>query len=454
MLYSAYDVQRRMGTPVVATSRVTARALQALPGRLGRAPGVRHLQAACEIVARARPTHVRPAFGIDSVTIDGEQAPVSERPVTSTPFATLLHFAKPTVPGQPRVLVVGPMSGHFTTLVRPTIRTLLADHDVHVLDWHNARDIPTAHGAFGLDEYVEHVMNALRHLGPDTHVVAVCQPAVPVLAAVSLLAAADDPAQPASLTLMAGPVDIRINPNRVNEMATTRPMSFFERRLIDTVPRHYAGGGRRVYPGVTQLTAFMSMNPKRHMSAHVQLYRDLVAGNTTRAAATQAFYDEYGAVMDVPAEFYLDTIRRIFKDNHMATGQYTWRDQHVDPAAITRTALLTVEGAQDDICSPGQTYAAHDLCTGIPAERKRHHLQRGVGHYGVFSGSRWEAEVYPVVRSFIAESGADVRPATELTPLTRRRDPRSEGRRRSATRAGRAAAATSAADGRGSEGAS
>jgi polyhydroxyalkanoate depolymerase len=253
---------------------------------------------------------------------------------------------------------------------------------------------------------------------------------------------------------MAGPVDIRINPNRVNEMAATRPMSFFERRLIDTVPRPYAGGGRRVYPGVTQLTAFMSMNPKRHMSAHVQLYRDLVAGNTTRAAATQAFYDEYGAVMDVPAEFYLDTIRRIFKDNHMATGQYTWRDQPVDPAVISRTALLTVEGAQDDICSPGQTQAAHDLCTGIPAERKRHHLQNGVGHYGVFSGSRWETEVYPVVRSFIADSAAGVLPATGLTPRNLRLDLGREGRRRSATRAGRAAAATSAADGLGSGGAS
>jgi poly(3-hydroxybutyrate) depolymerase len=399
----------------VAASGLTARALRALPGPVGGAPGVRHVRAACEIVSRARPTHVRPAFGIDSVTVDGEQVAVAQRPASSTPFATLLHFAKPTVPNQPRVLVVGPMSGHFTTLVRPTIRTLLADHDVHVLDWHNARDIPKEHGAFGLDEYVEHVMDALRQLGPGTHVVAICQPAVPVLAAVSLLAAADDPAQPTSLTLMAGPVDTRVNPNRVNQMAVTRPMSYFERRLIDTVPLPYPGRGRRVYPGVTQLTAFMSMNPKRHLSAHVQLYRDLVAGNTARAAATRAFYDEYGAVMDVPAEFYLDTIRRIFKDNHMATGNFTWRGKGVDPAAITRTALLTVEGAQDDICAPGQTQAAHDLCTGIPADRKRHHLQHGVGHYGVFSGSRWEAEVYLVVRAFIADSSADA-PSAGRTP--------------------------------------
>ena len=241
-----------------------------------------------------------------------------ERPATTTPFATLLHFAKPSVAGQPRVLVVGPMSGHFTTLIRPTIRTLLADHDVYVIDWHNARDIPVEHGRFGLDEYIEHVMQALRHLGPDTHVVAVCQPAVPVLAAVALLAAADDPAQPASLTLMAGPVDTRVNPNRVNTAAETKPLSFFERRLISTVPARYAGAGRRVYPGVVQLTAFMSMNPKRHLTAHARLYRDLVAGNTVRAAATRAFYDEYGAVMDVPAEFYLETVGRIFQEHHLA----------------------------------------------------------------------------------------------------------------------------------------
>ncbi len=423
MLYTAYDVQRRMGTPVATASGLTARALKALPTPLGSAPGVRHMRAACEIVARARPTHIRPAFGIGSVPVGGQQVAVSERPLLTTPFATLLQFAKPAVTDQPRVLVVGPMSGHFTTLVRPTIRTLLADHDVHVLDWHNARDVPTGYGVFGLDEYIEHVVEALRHLGPDTHVVAVCQPAVPVLAAVSLLAAEDDAAQPASLTLMAGPVDTRINPNRVNGMAATKPMSFFENRLIDTVPARYAGRGRRVYPGVLQLTAFMSMNPKRHVSAHVRLYRDLVSGNEARAAATQAFYDEYGAVMDVPAEFYLDTIRRIFKDNDLATGQFSWRGQPVDPAVITRTALLTVEGAQDDICSPGQTEAAHELCTGIPAERKQHHLQHGVGHYGVFSGSRWESEVYPVIRGFIAGAAADgpstPRPGTRTRRSTR-----------------------------------
>ena len=413
MLYTAYDVQRRAAEPVLAVTELAARALHALPSPLAAAPGVRQVRAVCEILARARPTHERPAFGIDRVLVGEREVEVVERPVTATPFATLLHFDRPAVSGQPRVLVVGPMSGHFTTLIRPAIRTLLRDHDVHVLDWHNARDIAVEHGPFGLDEYIEHVIEALRELGPGTHVVAVCQPAVPVLAAVALLAAADDAAQPSSMTLMAGPIDTRVNPNSINERAAAKPLSFFERRLVDTVPARYAGAGRRVYPGVTQLTAFMSMNPKRHLTAHARLYRDLVAGNTSAAAATQDFYDEYGAVMDVPAEFYLETVGRIFQEHQLPTGRLTWRGERVDPAVIERTALFTVEGARDDICSPGQTYAAHALCTGIPAERKHHHEQPGVGHYGVFSGSRWEAEIYPLVRAFIERAHAEA-PASSL----------------------------------------
>jgi poly(3-hydroxybutyrate) depolymerase len=406
MLYSAYELHRRAVRPVRLTSALTARAVGALPAPLAALPGARQLRAACDIVARARPTHWCPEWGIDAVAVGGREVEVRREPVLATPFATLQHFARPEVQGQPRVLVVGPMSGHFTTLLRPTIRTLLRDHDVVVLDWHNARDIPVEDGPFGLDEYIDHVMRALRHLGPDTHVVAVCQPAVPVLAAVSLLAADDDPAQPASLTLIAGPVDTRVNPSHVNELADKRPLSFFERWVIDTVPARHPGAGRRVYPGVVQLAAFMSMNPRRHLSQHLGLYRALVAGETATAATTRAFYDEYGAVMDVPAEFYLETLQRIFMEDHLPTGRFTWRGQHVDPGAITRTALLTVEGARDDMCSPGQTAAAHDLCTGIPAERHHHHLQEGVGHYGVFSGSRWEAEIYPVLREFIATSAA------------------------------------------------
>ena len=404
MLYTAYEMNRRMGAPVVAASEWTARALQGLPTPLSRTPAVRHMRAACDILANARPTHHRPSFGITTVPVGDREADVFERPALRTPFGTLLHFPKPSVPDQPRVLVVGPMSGHFTTLIRPTIKTLLSDHDVYVIDWHNARDIPAEHGPFGLDEYIDHVMQALRHLGPGTHMLAVCQPAPLVLAAVALLAEANDPAEPASVTLMAGPIDTRINPNRVNTSAADKPLSWFERRVVDTVPGRYAGAGRRVYPGVVQLTAFMSMNPKRHLTAHARMYRDLVTGNADRAATTRAFYDEYGAVMDVPAEFYLETVGRVFQQHDLPRGQFTWRGKRVDPGAIRNAALLTVEGANDDICSPGQTEAAHGLCTGIPEERKRHHLQQKVGHYGVFSGSRWESEVYPVVREFIAST--------------------------------------------------
>jgi poly(3-hydroxybutyrate) depolymerase len=354
------------------------------------------------VVSGARPTHVRPAWRIDSVTVDGQVTDVDIRSGVTTPFATVLHFAKPDVGRQPKVLVVGPISGHFATLLRPTVRTLLADHDVHVLDWHNARDIPAGEGRFGLDEYIDHVLQAMRHLGPDTHVVAVCQPAPLVLAAVSVLAAADDPALPSSLTLIAGPIDTQVNPNRINAIADRAPLSFYERFLISKVPARYAGAGRRVYPGVAQLTAFMSMNVRRHAGAHLQLFRALAAGDEEAAGRIRDFYDEYGAVMDVPAEFYLETLRHVFMEHALPRGTFTWRGQRVDPSAIRDTALLTVEGAQDDMCSPGQTEAAHRLCTGIPQTLKRHHLQEGVGHYGVFAGSRWETEIYPVIRDFIA----------------------------------------------------
>ncbi|WP_029433027.1 polyhydroxyalkanoate depolymerase [Blastococcus sp. URHD0036] len=402
MLYQAYELQRRASTPLRRASGLTARALGALPAPVPGRPPLRRVRAACEILAHAAPTHTRPAWGIDEVVVGGRPVEVHPRAALRTPFATLRHFDRPAVTGQPRVLLVGPMSGHFTTLLRPTVRTLLADHDVYALDWENARDVPVGHGPFGLDEYVDHVLQALRHLGPDTHVVAVCQPAVPVLAAVALLAADGDPATPPTLTLMAGPVDTRVNPGPVNDLAARRSLASFERWAVQTVPAPAPGAGRRVYPGVTQLSAFMSLDPRRHLKAHLGLYRALVDGDTEAAARTRSFYDEYGAVMDVPAEFYLETLERVFMDQHLATGRYTHRGRPVDPAAITRTALLTVEGGKDEMCPPGQTAAAHDLCTGIPAGRKRHHLQPGVGHYGVFSGSGWTTGIYPVLRSFVA----------------------------------------------------
>jgi poly(3-hydroxybutyrate) depolymerase len=402
MLYTAYEWQRRLTGPTVATSALVSRALDSLPTPLASMRGPRRLQAACQVVSGARPTHVRPDWRIDSVTVGGQVTDVDIRPGVTTPFATLLHFAKPDVTPQPRVLLVGPISGHFAPLLRPTVRTLLADHDVYVLDWHNAREIPADEGRFGLDEYIDHVLQAMRHLGPDTHVLAVCQPAPLVLAAVSVLAAADDPSLPSSLTLIAGPIDTRVNPNRINTIADRAPLSFYERFLISRVPARYAGAGRRVYPGVAQLTAFMSTNARRHAGAHVRLYRALVDRDEEAAAKLRDFYDEYGAVMDVPAEFYLQTLRHVFMEHDLPRGTFSWRGERVDPSAIRDTALLTVEGAQDDMCSPGQTEAAHRLCTGMPQTLKRHHLQEGVGHYGVFAGSRWETDIYPVIRDFIA----------------------------------------------------
>jgi poly(3-hydroxybutyrate) depolymerase len=402
VLYTAYELQRRLSAPARTTSALTARAIKGLPRPLGALPGPRLLRATAEVVANARPTHERPAWGIDEVEIDGRPVPVVERPLLSTPFATLLHFATPSLTDRPRVLVVGPMSGHFATLLRPTVRTLLVDHDVVVVDWHNARDVPLAAGRFGLDEYVDLVLQAIRHVGPDTHVVAVCQPAPLVLAAVALMAEDGDSARPRSVTLMAGPVDTRVNRNKMNDGAERRPLSWYERWVTTTVPRGYAGAGRKVYPGVVQLSAFMSMNPRRHWGAQLGMFRALVVGDEEKAAATRTFYDEYSAVMDVHADFYLETLQRIFMEHDLPRGVFTWRGRPVDLSAIRDTALLTVEGAQDDLCSPGQTAAAHDLCTGLPAELKRHHLQERVGHYGVFAGSRWESEIYPVLRDFVA----------------------------------------------------
>jgi polyhydroxyalkanoate depolymerase len=301
--------------------------------------------------------------------------------------------------------VVAPLSGHFATLLRGTVRTLLPEQDVWVTDWHNARDVSMEHGDFGFDGYIEHLIRWIEILGPDTHVIAVCQPCVAALVATAVMAEAGNPAQPRTLTLMAGPIDTRVNPTVVNELAVGKPISWFERNVITTVPMRYAGARRRVYPGFLQLTAFLSMNLDRHLSAHRQLYRNLVDGDDASAEATKAFYDEYFAVLDLTAEFYLETVEYVFQEHRLARGVLEFQGRRVDPAAIRRTALLTVEGERDDICSPGQTFPAHDLCSNIKPMRKRHHLQPGVGHYGVFNGRRWDTQIYPLVHNLILANG-------------------------------------------------
>jgi len=401
VLYAAYQAHDDLMAPVRGFAGAAARALAGLPEGMAQTPGVRMLAAGYEMVARAQFTHERPPFGISAVRVGGTSVRVEERVVESTPFCTLLHFAKDTPDPGPRVLLVAPLSGHFATLVRETVRTMLREHDVYVTDWHNARDVPVADGRFGLDEYTEHVIRFLHTLGPGAHVMAICQPCVPVLAATAVMAEGRDAATPRSMTLMAGPIDARVSPTSVDDLASANSIEWFERHVVTTVPGRYAGAGRRVYPGFLQVSAFLGMNPQRHLRSHAQLYRALVDGDLVSARATEAFYDEYFAVLDMTAEFYLETVRVVFQEHALALGTYTYQGRVVDPSAITRTALLTVEAERDDVCGVGQTAAAHDLCTKLKPFRKRHHLQPGVGHYGVFSGRRWESQVYPIVRSVI-----------------------------------------------------
>lgn len=402
MLYNAYQLQADLMRPVRVMADAAAAFLNGPVGRYFDSATVKNLAAAYEMVSRAGLSHKRPPFGIESVRTGSEDVPVSEEAALVTPFATLLHFRKAYCKtNQPRVLVVAPLSGHFATLLRNTVSVLLPDHDVYITDWHNARDVGTDHGRFGFDEYVDHVIRFLEELGPGAHLVSVCQPCAHAFAAVAVMAQTSNEAQPASMTLMAGPIDTRINPTQVDELATTHSLGWFERNLISRVPAGFPGAGRRVYPGFMQLTAFMSMNPGRHINTHVDLLGYLATGQTEKAAATKAFYDEYFSVLDLTAEFYLETVSLVFQKHVLPRGELTWHGEKVEPAAIRKTALLTVEGERDDICSVGQTLAAQDLCTGIRPYKKRHHLQAGVGHYGVFSGSRWASQVYPVVRNVI-----------------------------------------------------
>jgi polyhydroxyalkanoate depolymerase len=402
MLYLAYQAQADVMAPVRAWANL-ALAAAGMPS-FGDSQVIRNLTAAYELIARAGLTHTRPPFGIRSVMVGNREVEVREEAAHATPFGTLLHFKKDIAAAQPRVLMVAPLSGHFATLLRATVQTMLPEHDVFITDWHNARDVPLAAGRFGCDEYIDHLIKFLEVIGPGTHVVAVCQPCVAVLAAVAVMAQAQNPAQPRSMTLMAGPIDTRINPSKVNALAKKRTIGWFERTLTAMVPLHYPGAFRRVYPGFVQLAAFISMNIERHVKAHHDLYHNIRNGELEKAAVIKTFYDEYFAVLDLTAEFYLETVRVIFQEHALPRGKLTWHGNAVDPGAIRRTMLLTVEGERDDICSVGQTVAAHDLCSRLRPYLKRHHMQAGAGHYGVFSGKRWETQVYPIIKNAILSS--------------------------------------------------
>ena len=363
--------------------------------------GKRHVMAGLEMVSRFALSHTRPEFGITRVKSGNREVAVREEIALQLPFGKLLHFAKDVDAPQPRVLVVAPLSGHFATLLTKTVETLLRDHDVYITDWTNARDVPLSDGHFGVEDYVAYIIRFLEEIGPGAHILAVCQPCVQALAAAAVMAEDKNPAAPRTMTLMAGPIDPRESPTAVNKLANEKPLTWFERNVIARVPSRYPGAGRRVYPGFVQLTAFMVMNMDRHRAQHQKLYNHLAAGEIDEAERIKTFYDEYFAVLDLTEEFYIETIDRVFQRAQLATGDFTFKGRKVDPGKIQKTALLTVEGGRDDICALGQTAAAHELCRSLRPHLRRHHLQANVGHYGTFSGSKWEREIYPVVRNFI-----------------------------------------------------
>ena len=405
MMYQAYQSHADLLWPIRTAARLATPMLAEIAGEPWSLGMPRRVAAACKLLALAEVTHRRPAWGIAQIEVGGEPLPVHDEVIHETPFASLVRFSTPRSAGQPKVLVVAPMSGHFATLLRDTVRTMLQDHEVYITDWHNVRDVPLAAGRFGLDEYTAHVIEFLEAIGPGAHLMAICQPCVSALCAVALMSEDNHPATPASLVLMAGPIDCRISPTEVNKLAMAHPIDWFERHLISRVPFGHAGAGRRVYPGFVQLSAFMNMNRERHLTAFREYYQHLLDDELEKAEVTRTFYEEYLAVSDLAADFYLETVQLVFQEHALPRGEMTWRGRRVDPAAIRRTALLTVEGERDDICAIGQTLAAQDLAKNLRPYMRTHYVQPGVGHYGVFSGRRWQNQIYPMVRDVIHVSG-------------------------------------------------
>jgi poly(3-hydroxybutyrate) depolymerase len=404
MLYQLYEAQMELMAPARQFFHFADNILHQFDLNRPDALPLRQAAAATQAGWRTAISHARPAFDIKPVMTGNGSVDITEEVVFETPFCSLIHFRKDSPIRQPRVLVVAPMSGHFATLLRNTVQTLLTDHDVFITDWKNARDVPLSDGHFGFEDYTDHVIQQLEAIGPGGHVLAVCQPAVPVLAAVAVMAREGNIATPRSMTLMAGPIDTRVAVTKVNALAEERPIEWFDNNLIGVVPWRYKGANRRVYPGFMQLGAFVAMNFDRHLRAEILQARNIATGDETRADLHRKFYDEYRAVMDLPAEFFLETVKRIFQDHDLPRGRLMHRGEKVDPGAIRRTMVLTVEGERDDICGIGQTMSALDLCTGLPTTMKQHHLQTNVGHYGVFSGSHWAREIYPKVRALIEMS--------------------------------------------------
>ncbi len=402
MLYQIHEFQRAAMTPFRLATGATKFMYCHPLNPAAYTQGGRALAAACELVEGALRSHGKPAFGIDTVKVGARSVAVAEEIVWRRPFCQLKRFRKSGVAAGPRQLIVTPLSGHYATLLRDTVRAMLPAHDVMITDWHDARDVAVAEGPFNLDDYTDYVLQMLRHLGPETHVMAVCQPSVPVLAATALMAAAGDPARPRTLTLMGGPVDTRINPTMPNLYAENHGRRWFDATVIQCVPFGNIGAGRRVYPGFLQLSGFLSMNLDRHVDAHLEVFNQLVRGDGDGLKAHRAFYDEYQAVMDLAADYFLETVERVFQRKELARGGWRHRGELARPEAIRDVALMTVEGEKDDISAVGQTAAAQALCSGLPDDMRGHHVQPGVGHYGVFNGRRWRSEIAPRIADFIA----------------------------------------------------
>jgi poly(3-hydroxybutyrate) depolymerase len=402
MIYALNELRLAALAPWNAVAKTSLDLLTSPFSPFAYMPDSRRLAAGAEVFYRLTQRYEKPGFGITETVVDGAVVPVEERVAVEKPFCRLVRFVKTGVRArQPKVLLVAPLSGHHATLLRDTVRALLPEHDVHVTDWTDARMVPLEHGPFHLDDYVDYIREFIRCLGPDMHVISVCQPTVPVLAAVALMADAGEKIAPRTMVMMGGPIDARRSPTTVNDLATRRPMSWFERCVIDTVPGKYPGFMRRVYPGFMQHLGFVAMNPRRHVLAHWEFYNHLVKGDGDSAEAHRAFYDEYNAVLDMPAEYYLDTIRTVFKEFRLARGTWRVRGELVRPQAIRRTALLTIEGEFDDISGNGQTEAAQGLCTGIPTGKREHLLVPKVGHYGIFSGRRWRESISQRIGEFV-----------------------------------------------------
>jgi poly(3-hydroxybutyrate) depolymerase len=409
MLYQFYETQRALLSPFAEFASATSKLYNHPLSPFAHTPGAQRVSAGLDLMHRLSKEYEKPEFGITSVKVDGVDVAVQEQVALTKPFCRLLRFKRFTddvdvltrLKDQPTVLVVAPLSGHHSTLLRETIRELLKDHKVYITDWTDARMVPKEVGPFHLDDYVHYVQEFIRRVGPEVNVISVCQPTVPVLAAISLMASRGEPT-PRTMTMMGGPIDARKSPTAVNNLAINKPYEWFENHVIYRVPTNFPGSGRAVYPGFLQHTGFVAMNPDRHLSSHYDYFLDLVRGDDDSAEFHRDFYDEYNAVLDMPAEYYLDTIRVVFQEFALVNGTWKVGGELVRPQDITSGALLTIEGELDDISGAGQTRAAHDLCTGIPKQRQFHYDVVGAGHYGIFSGRRWREKVYPHVRDFIA----------------------------------------------------